>query len=163
MRMGLCRLARLCALGMLVAAGLTQVGRAQVDLPEGNGREIVQNICSQCHGLREVVQSRMDAKAWENTVYDMIGRGAPLMEDEIPVVIEYLTKSFPREQADSKINVNKATVKQLEETLKLTAKEAEALVQHRQENGYFHNWEELTKVQGLDAKKIEAAKDRLAF
>ena len=142
-------------------AGWAVSGWAQ-DLPEGQGKEVVGSVCAQCHGLREVTAQKLSRSEWENIVYDMVGRGAPLMEDEIPIVIDYLDASFGKGSA-AKVNVNKASAKELETGLELTAQEAGEVVSYREKNGNFSKWEDLQKVPGLDSKKIEAAKDRLAF
>jgi len=55
------------------------------------------------------------------------------------------------------------TAKELETELSFTAKEAEEVVRYREKNGNFSRWEDLQKVPDLDAKKVEAVKDRLAF
>ena len=59
--------------------------------------------------------------------------------------------------------MNKATAKDLEPALELSTKEAQAIVQYREQNGAFKSLEELKKVPGLDAKKVEAKKERLIF
>ena len=132
-------------------------------LPDGTGKDTVQLVCSQCHGLSQVTNSKMTTKEWEGVVNDMVARGTPLMDDELPVVIEYLAKNFPPAKADNKINVNTAAAKQLADSLHLTADEAAALVKYRDQNGYFNNWEDLGKVAGLDLKKLEPMKDELAY
>ena len=129
------------------------------DLSEGTGKEIVKSICSQCHGLNYVTSSKKTKKGWQSTVNSMVGaEGAPLTEDEIAVVVQYLTTQF-----GNVINVNKATSKELEAGLSLTAKEAEEIIRYREQNGDFRTWEDLRKVPDLDAKKLEAMKDRVAF
>ena len=59
--------------------------------------------------------------------------------------------------------MNKTAAKELQAALGLSAAEADAGVRHREKDGNFHNWEDLKKVPGLDAKKIEGMRDRLAF
>ena len=67
---------------------------AQSSLPEGNGKEIVEIVCSQCHGLNNVTDARRTLEEWESVVSDMVARGAPLLIDEIDAVSAYLTKNF---------------------------------------------------------------------
>ena len=59
--------------------------------------------------------------------------------------------------------MNKATAKDLETALRITEKQAQAIVHQREEKGDFKSIEELEKVPGVDAAKIEANKNRLAF
>jgi competence protein ComEA len=141
-------------------------------LPEGDGKELVETVCDQCHGLKDVTDLRKTSQEWRDIVQDMVARDAPLLDDEVDVVVAYLAKNFgpdktsapaPAQAASDKVNVNKASVKELETALALSGKEAEAVVQYRQKNGNFGKWEDLKKVPGLDAAKIEEKKDRLSF
>ncbi|MBI3935158.1 MAG: helix-hairpin-helix domain-containing protein [Acidobacteria bacterium] len=92
---------------------------------------------------------------------DMIGRGAPLMEGEQTIVVQYLSKNFGVDAP--KINLNRATAKELETAFGLSLKESEEIVRYRQQNGPMLGWQELRKVPGLEVKKIEAKKDQVAF
>jgi DNA uptake protein ComE-like DNA-binding protein len=47
--------------------------------------------------------------------------------------------------------------------LQLTAREAAAVVRHREAKGLFKEWRDLTKVDGVNKAKIEAKKDQLTF
>lgn len=134
--------------------------RAQ-DLPDGPGKQETQQACGQCHGLAQVAMAKHTKPEWDNIVTDMIGRGAAIMEDEIPAIVEYLAKSFPKQGGS--VNVNRASGKELVDELKLTAEEADALVRYREENGYFNKFQDLQKVAGLDIKKLEPARDRLVY
>jgi len=88
----------------------------------------------------------------------MIQRGATMKDEDVRVVVDYLTKNF-----GAKVNVNKTTAKDIASGLELTAQEAEAIVNYRKANGDFKDWESLTKVSGVDAKKLESKKDLVAF
>jgi competence protein ComEA len=59
--------------------------------------------------------------------------------------------------------VNKATAAQLESGLGLTTAEAEAVIDYRKKNADFKSIDDLKKVPDVDAKKLDAKKDRLAF
>ena len=160
--LGKCGASVLGAVIMGVAFTLSAAlpARAQ-GLPDGPGKETVAGICSQCHSLSFVTDSRLTKPDWEYIVTDMIGRGAPLMEEEIQPVIDYLAANFGR--ATGKINVNTASAKDLEKLLSFTPLEAEAIVSHREKNGKFAALADLQKVSGIDAKKVEGVKDRITF
>ena len=64
------------------------------DLPEGAGKAILQNSCTACHGLDDVVNSHMDKTGWSNLVDSMISNGASLEDKDKPVLIDYLVKNF---------------------------------------------------------------------
>jgi len=93
----------------------------------------------------------------------MIQRGATGTEDEFYEVVDYLAANFSKTSPVVKINVNKATPKDLENALRIPAKQAAAIVHRREEKGDFKSIEDLEKVPGVDASKIEANKNRLAF
>jgi competence protein ComEA len=146
-------------LGLFLIAAAVDI-QAQA-LPDGPGKDVVQQACSQCHGLRSVAVARHTRQEWDNVVTDMIGRGAAITDNEIPAIVDYLTRSFSKDSTS--VNVNRATAKEFVDTLRLTAHEAEALVRHRDDNGYFNKFQDLERVAGVDIKKFESAKERLQF
>jgi len=160
------------ALYGVVCLSLTVSAHSQSKLPEGKGKQIVESVCTQCHSVRSITSSRFSREGWQNIVYDMISQGAPLLEEEIAEVVQYLAENFgktkkPEEasepSASEKVNVNKATAKELEAALELSQQEAGAIVEYREKNGSFGDWEDLKKVPGLDVKKMEVKKDRVTF
>ena len=69
--------------------------RAQApQLPAGEGRDLVAQVCTQCHLLAPIVAMRMGRSGWRNFVTNMVVRGAPLNGREADTVIDYLTASF---------------------------------------------------------------------
>ena len=71
-------------------------------------------------------------------------------------------KHFPAEDVP-RLNVNKATAIELEAGLSLRRSQAAALIAYREKNGDFKSLDDLKKVPGLDAAKLDAKKDRLVF
>jgi competence protein ComEA len=127
------------------------------DLPDGPGKAAVEKVCSDCHGLTTIVGLRRTKSDWESTVDEMAARGAQGTEKEFDAVVEYLARYF------GKVNVNKATMGELQEVLEIPVEQAEAIVKYRSANGAFKDLDALKKVPGLDAKKLDACKDRVAF
>jgi competence protein ComEA len=132
-------------------------------LPDGTGKEATEKVCGMCHGAELVLGRQETREAWSAIVDDMIQRGASGSEEEFYQVVDYLATNFSPTSPVTKINVNKATVKDLESALKLPPKDATAIVQQRTAKGDFKSVEELVKVPGIDAKRIEANKNRLSF
>jgi competence ComEA-like helix-hairpin-helix protein len=128
------------------------------DLPAGKGKELVENTCGSCHGLDVVVAQHATKDGWQSIVDYMVSRGATGTPEEIKTIVEYLAANFP-----AKTNVNKATSADLQTQLELSAKDADAIVKYRTDHGDFKDWDSLTKVPGIDAKKLEAKKDSIAF
>jgi competence protein ComEA len=93
----------------------------------------------------------------------MIERGAKGTDDEFYEVVDYLATNFSKTSPVIKINVNKATAKDLEGALRLPTKQAAAIVHQREEKGDFKSIDDLKRVPGIDAAKIEANKNRLAY
>ena len=62
--------------------------------PEGEGREIAERACSQCHDPVVITASRLSAGQWSARVDAMLAKGAKVGDDEIDPLIEYLATHF---------------------------------------------------------------------
>jgi competence ComEA-like helix-hairpin-helix protein len=145
-------------LGSLLVAPL----QAQEEFPEGEGKAIVTRSCGVCHGIDQIARQRKTENEWQATVVRMQGRGAAVTGPEADALVKYLFKSFPRVEDTTKVNVNKATAKQLEE-LGFTAEEAEKIVDYRERKGDFREWGDLLQIYGVPGQKVEAVKDKITF
>jgi competence ComEA-like helix-hairpin-helix protein len=142
-------------------------------LPPGEGQAIVQQKCASCHALKVVTGKRASREQWSPIVDRMITRGADVDDDEIDTLLDYLAKNFGPATAQTgtekghdragQVNVNTASASELAAALDLTVAESTSIVSYRERNGNFKEWRDLTKVPGIDAKKIERNKDRLVF
>jgi quinoprotein glucose dehydrogenase len=63
-------------------------------MPEGESKAVVQRMCASCHTLESILKTRRTAEKWGEVVDDMIGRGAVGSDEEIDLVIEYLSEHF---------------------------------------------------------------------
>jgi competence protein ComEA len=140
---------------------LTVAAAAQT-LPDGPGKAVVEKMCTGCHGLENVVRARLTKERWGFIVDDMVSRGATGTDEEIDQVINYLAANFSKTEA-KKVNINKASAADLTAALDISAADAAAIVSYRTDKGDFKQLDDVTKVPGIDTKKIEAAKDRLEF
>jgi cytochrome c5 len=80
-------------LGLCGAAVARQGGD---DLPEGDGKKILQASCTACHDLTEITKfkgyySRDD---WRDIVRTMIAYGAMVKMSDVEVLVDYLTKNL---------------------------------------------------------------------
>jgi len=75
-------------------AGASRGFTTTQDLPEGEGKKILQNSCTACHGLDDVVSSHMDKNGWLNLIDSMISNGAQVDDKDKPVLVDYLVKNF---------------------------------------------------------------------
>jgi competence protein ComEA len=154
----------------MMLAGLASA-YAEAPLPDGNGKQLTMRVCNGCHGIKVVIGLRLTKKQWAAVVDKMALDGATATDAEFDAIIEYLAKNFGKAapapnnsyEGPAKLNLNMATAGELEKALDLPHSEAEAVVQYREENGRFKDFEDLKKVSGLDIKKIEAQKDRFIF
>jgi len=131
-------------------------------LPDAPGKAVVMKVCNSCHGADIVLGHPHSEEGWNAIVIDMVQRGAEGTDEEYDEVVKYLTKNIKAGQALAKINVNKASAKAIQAGLGLTEKEAQAIVEAR-DKAAFKSIDDVKKVAGVDAAKIEAKKDRLSF
>ena len=63
-------------------------------LPDGPGKEVVLNICTQCHDLQRVRRERRSAEGWAEILQTMLNEGAPLTDQDFATVLRYLARNF---------------------------------------------------------------------
>jgi len=66
----------------------------QGPLPNGAGKAIVLNVCTMCHDLTRIRRGHRSAEEWEATLNSMLNEGAPLSDDQFPIVHAYLSRHF---------------------------------------------------------------------
>jgi competence protein ComEA len=130
---------------------------AQDRFPETTGKAALLKVCSNCHTAESVIQTLRTRQEWTDVVDQMSRYGAEASDQEFDQILAYLVKHF------SPIRINKATAKDLESTLDIPASVAEAIVAYRAEKGDFKTADEVAKVPGLEAAKVDARKARLVF
>jgi competence ComEA-like helix-hairpin-helix protein len=144
---------------------------AQDDLPEGKGKVILENTCTECHGLDKVLTRLRTTKEWRETAVRMRSKGATMSDDEFKTLVEYLAQNFGAVEKDETqstkaartINVNTASAKEIEIGLELRPAVAAAIVRYREARGGFREWRDLAKVKGIDQSRLTAVKDRITF
>jgi quercetin dioxygenase-like cupin family protein len=86
-----------CFSVILLAAG-THAGQGPSKwaamLPDGPGKEIISKNCQLCHTLERVVTSHREKAEWEDLVSQMVDRGCPIDDKDVPAAIAYLAASF---------------------------------------------------------------------
>jgi virginiamycin B lyase len=66
------------------------------NLPNGNGKEVVETICSGCHDLSPITDSvGFSREDWETVVKSMIDMGATIKAEQVTVIATYLAQNFP--------------------------------------------------------------------
>jgi competence protein ComEA len=135
---------------------------ALAQLPDGPGKAETETICKQCHELERSVSLRQDRAGWQNTMDKMAALGAKGTQKEFDLVVDYLAARYAADEVP-RIKINQARAIELESGLSLPRSQAAAIIEYRNQHGDFHSIDDLKKVPGVDAAKIEAKKDRLAF
>jgi mono/diheme cytochrome c family protein len=76
------------------AAVFAVLAFAQDAGPQHPGRVVVLSKCFQCHTDAMFRDQRQDRRAWEATVYRMVGRGALWTPEEIKLMADYLGAEY---------------------------------------------------------------------
>jgi competence protein ComEA len=134
---------------------------AQGALPDAPGRDVTLKVCGNCHGADTVASVRLTPEGWREMITRMVAAGASGTDGELETVLRYLSTQFPVE-AQKALDLNTARAVELESVAGLLRKESAALIAYRGKNGPCKKLEDLKKVVGLDYRKIEARKERLA-
>jgi hypothetical protein len=136
---------------------------AKKTLPPGDGRDEVIKICSGCHLLTVVSAQRKSESAWTDTVIDMRTRGANGSDEDLEKIVNYLVKNFGQPSEPAKENLTLAEAMGLATALSVTPAQAQAIIDNRGRNGKFNDVDSLMGSRGVDADKMDAAKDHLEF
>jgi hypothetical protein len=81
------------ALGILAQApDAAPVAKAPTG-PDAVAANLVNTVCASCHSLERVKDKTADKDGWTTTVTRMKGLGANLTDEQVPVVVEFLTRA----------------------------------------------------------------------
>ena len=62
--------------------------------PLDPGRELVRDICTQCHELDRVKDQELTAAQWGDLIKGMVSEGPPVTDGEFKLIVDYLAKNF---------------------------------------------------------------------
>ena len=141
-----------------VASGVATAGppAQPAQLPEAPGKPVVERICLGCHGA-EILFPERTVPVWRDTLELMKGFGAVATEEEWKTIHVYVLSNL------ASLNVNRAPAGDIAAVFLLDAEAAAGVVAHREKAGGFKTIDDLKKAPGLDAARVDAAKDRLSF
>lgn len=149
------------ALGVVVVftATLGIIAGSQVQMPDDEGRDLTVKLCgNECHTIEKVIAERKSKSQWAETMETMRTDGAEGTDDEFKVIVRYLATHY-----GVQVQINKATVRQIDDVLVLVEGQADAIVKYREANGPFADWASLLRVPGLDVKRMEFQKTKVVF
>jgi len=83
---------------VLVLPMLASADESLIRLKEGDGKELVIGKCAICHSLDYIPMNSpfLDRAGWQKEIEKMVKLGAPIQNDEIPVLLRYLNSNYGR-------------------------------------------------------------------
>ena len=149
------------AAAAMVVAGLAVVGSAamaaRAQEPEDIAANAFKRVCSTCHDADRILATRRTRTQWEEVIEKMIERGAQGTSEDFTAAEEYLLR------VSGRVNVNRASSKDLVDVLGLTQKDADAIAEYRKANGEFMDFDGLGKVPAIDTEKLKQVRDAISF
>jgi competence protein ComEA len=127
-------------------------------LPDGPGKDLVEAVCSECHSTERIAAQQFTKPQWADKVLEMLQEAPNVKQSERDTIVEYLARNFP-----AHANVNQAGASELQTALEISPESAAAIVRYRQQNGSFKTLDDLKKVPGVDAAKLDAKRDIIDF
>ena len=80
------------------SAAAAQQKPGPIGFPDAPGKDVVLGKCFQCHAPTMWTDMRQDRRAWEGTLYRMVGRGALWTPEEIKQMADYLGNTYGRQK-----------------------------------------------------------------
>ena len=108
---------------MLGAAGLFVFTLTAQNLPDGPGKQAVQQVCTKCHDLGQALDRKRTGMEWGATVDKMVTQGAEMTPEQMNSILDYLVTNFRKP-----VNLNSAKASVLEGEFDFSEKEAEAII-----------------------------------
>ena len=139
------------------SAPAPQPGSAATSQDDERNTATFTRVCSTCHDAARILSNRRTKDQWSEVIDKMVERGAQGTDDDFAGIIDYLVAHYGR------INVNRGTAKDLATVLKVSDKDAEAIVAFRTANGPFTDFDGLAKVPGLDMATLTQNRDAISF
>jgi mono/diheme cytochrome c family protein len=86
----------LVVVALVASPALAQQKPKPAGFPDAPGKDVLLSKCFQCHGPNMWTDQRQDRRAWESTLFRMVGRGALWSEEEIKAMADYLGAVYAR-------------------------------------------------------------------
>jgi competence protein ComEA len=138
-------------LGTIVAQTTARPARG-----EAADKADFESVCGACHTPGMVSDVRSEPE-WKETVEHMVSLGATGTEEQMEAVMRFLLRTL------TSVNINTATAGQLPLVLDISEITAQDVVKYRGEHGHFKTLDDLKRVPGIDAAKLDARKNRVVF
>jgi len=146
------------AIGALAALlAMSAALSSQDRFPDGSGKADVIKVCSGCHDAEIILANLKTPGEWNETLQNMATQGAEATPEQWKAIEQYIDVHF------AMVMVNKAPADEIQIALDVTPEVAAALVKYRQDKGPFKTIDDVKKVPGIDAAKVDAATSRVVF
>jgi hypothetical protein len=113
----------------------------------------VGTVCTACHSASQFLTAPRPYLRWEQTMQDMLDRGAVATDEQLDRILAYLVRNL------TVVNVNTSPPDQLAMTLQISGSVAEEIVAKRGART-FTGTDELKSVRGVDQKVLEKLKEK---
>jgi len=70
------------------------IANGQPELPEGDGKQQMEQLCTGCHSLQPIISVRHTEAEWRAEVDNMVGLGAEGTDHEFNAVVKYLSRNY---------------------------------------------------------------------
>ena len=149
-----------CAMSPALAApgdleALTKASDLDTDPADA---QAVATVCTACHSSAQFLTAARPYLRWEQTMQDMLDRGAQGTDEQLDHVLSYLVKNI------TIVNINTSPPDQLGMTLQIPSAVADNIVARRTARP-FTSLDELKAVKGINPEVVQklAAKKLIAF
>src|SRR5215469_8204066 len=75
---------------------------ADVKLPDGDGKQLVETVCTSCHDLETALDTNHTEAEWKDIVDSMAARGAAATDAQFATIVKYLAKNFGKSGGNPK-------------------------------------------------------------
>jgi len=126
--------------------------------PDPADAQAVATVCTACHSSAQFLTAARPYLRWEQTMQDMLDRGAVASDEQLDHILSYLVKNI------TIVNVNSSPPDQLGMTLQIPSTVADDIVARRTAHP-FTSVDELKAVKGVNPEVVRklAAKKLIAF
>ena len=138
-------------------ADASGVAPAPHTFPDSAGKDTVQMVCGACHSPDYITETDRTPKGWTDIWDMMTAYGAQASPAEWDAIHKYILGQL------ATIEINKATPADLAATFEVDEALGKAIVDYRMANGNFKTVDDVKKVPGLAAAKVDYRKNRIQF
>ena len=148
-----CRMFGRSAIWLVLTVAIASLSMAVAqELPEGEGKKLLEERCTGCHDLKPVVSLNQSQQAWKELVVKMVRYGAQLDDKEVDVTTEYLTKHFGPERSAGAAKSESLEEKTAERYIKGICSSCHDAGLIRTTRATKEQWLDIvTRMNGLDA------------